>query len=216
MKKFILFSLVSLFSVSPVYADEITDFYEEGTEEQVTTTDTEEEDTAETEVTTSTVKESEDFYDVKLIVGSQSGLDKYVPITVRITPHDTPSKTQITWEVPDDFNIRVKHSEFIEGLVKDQTYEYKVRVKAKEAGTYEISVNVTAWEPESNYTTSSSVLVSFDKDLIVDSSDSVYILTKVLQIVLILLAIAGAGFGIFLGWKKLSVFLKDYLKPPEI
>jgi hypothetical protein len=60
MKKFILFFLVSLFSVSPVYADEITDFYEEGTEEQVTTTDTEEEDTAETEVTTSTVKESED------------------------------------------------------------------------------------------------------------------------------------------------------------
>ena len=216
--KIILGIVFSFLLITPIFADEVVDMYEEGAEEQETTSTTEDESTIEEETEEVVVKEetSEDFYNIELIVGSQSGFDKYVPITVRITPNKTPTKTQITWEVPDDFNIRIKHSEFIESLVKNETYEYKIRVKPEDSGNYEIFVNVTAWEPESNYTTSSSVIVSFDENVVVDSNDTNYIMSKIAKIVLIILIIVGIGFGIYKGWEKLLAFLKEYLKPPEI
>ena len=212
----IIFSFVFL---TPIFAEEVTDMYEEGAEEKETPVVTETEDTgSEEEEVLDITKEdtSEDFYNIQLIVGSQSGFDKYVPIIVRITPNKTPTKTQITWEVPDDFNIRIKHREFIESLAKDETYEYKIRVKPETSGTYEIFVNVTAWEPESNYTTSTSTIISFNENLVVDGSDSNYIITTVVKILLIILFIAGIGFGIYKGWNKLLTFLKEYLKPPEV
>lgn len=220
MKKYVLGTILFLLLITPAFADEVTDMYEEGSTEQETTDTTtvdETEDTiTATEEETTATNTSENFYTVELIRGSQSGFDKYVPIIVRITPNETPTRTQITWETPDDFKTQIKHSEFIDGLQKGTTYEYEIRVKPENAGSYEIFVNVTAWEPESNYTTSSSIIVTFNKSLVVDGSDSVYIIGVISKTLLILLAIAGLGFGIYKGWKKLFVFLKDYLKPPEL
>ncbi len=213
MKNLILGILLSLLFLSPVFADDFEDLYEKA--------DINEEDTNVETTSVETDPESEEylskhFYTVEIIKGSQSAFDKFVPITVRITPNETPVKTQITWDIPDDMDIHKQHSEFITSLVKGETYEFKARVKPSKVGTYEIVVNVTAWQHDSNYTSSGSTLITFGENLIVDSKDSNYQISLVLKILVILLLTAGAGFGIYIGWKKLTKVLKNYLKPPEL
>lgn len=216
MKNLILGILLSLFFTSPVFADEFEDLYNKADINEENTDISTEETVSEETDTESEEYLSKHFYTVEIIKGSQSAFDKFVPVTVRITPNETPVKTQITWDIPDDMNIHKQHSEFITSLVKGETYEFKVRVKPSEAGTYEITVNVTAWQHDSNYTSSGSTLITFGKNLIVDSKDSNYQISLALKILVIILSTAGAGFGIYTGWKKLTKTLKNYLKPPEL
>lgn len=217
--KNILGILFSFLLISPIFAEEFEDLYDEATlDENTETSDTTTEDTNDEEVVDTTSEEylSQNFYTVEIVRGSQSAFDKYVPLTVRIIPNETPVKTQITWDVPDTMDIRVKHSEFISSMVEGETYEYKVRIKPSESGTYEITVNVTAWQHDSNYTSSESILIEFDNNLVVDSSDTNYVVSMVAKVVLIILALGGAGYGIYIGGKKLMKILSVYLKPPEL
>ncbi len=215
--KNILGILFSFLLITPVFAEEFDDLYDEATLEGDTIdTTTEEETTTEVADTTSEEYLSKNFYTIEMIRGSQSAFDKYVPVIIKITPNETPVKTQITWDVPDDMNIHINHSEFITSLIKGETYEYKARVKPTDTGTYEIVVNVTAWQHDSNYTSSKSILITFDEDLVVDPDDTNYQISGIVKILLIIIGIGGAGFGVYIGGKKLMKFLADYLKPPEL
>ena len=210
--KIFLGILYSFFLISPIFSEEFDDLYEESLLED--TTRTEESPIEELPAEESFL--SQDFYTLEVVMGSQSGFDKYVPLTIRITPNETPVKTQITWDLPDDVSIRIKHSEFIDSMIKGETYEYKVRIKPSNLGTYEVVTNVTAWQRESNYTSSESVLIQFDENLVVDPNETNYQVLSIVKVFLIILGFGGLGFGIYVGGKKLLKVLTEYLKPPEI
>lgn len=210
--KIFLGILFSFLLISPIFSEDFEDLYEESTLEETTITE-------ESPIEEPTVEEgflSQNFYTLEIIMGSQSGLDKYIPLTIKITPNETPVKTQITWDLPDDMNIRVKHPEFIESMIEGETYEYKVRVKPTTPGTYEIVANVTAWQRESNYTSSDSVLIQFNENLVVDPNETNYQVLSIVKVFLIIIAFGALGFGIYIGGEKLLKVLTEYLKPPEI
>ena len=212
--KMILGIIFSFILLSPVLAEDFVDLYDEANLDETVTVD-------ETTDTTTVEEQPEDFlsknfYTLEIIKGSQSAFDKYVPITIRVTPNETPVKTQITWDSSDDLKIREKHPEFINSMVKGETYEYKIRVKPVDSGSYEITANVTAWQHDSNYTSSDSILIDFDEKLVVDSTDTNYQVLNIVKIFLIILLIGGIGVGIYFGGNKLLKVLTEYLKPPEI
>jgi len=206
----ILFSLVL---ISPVFSAEFENLYEETMLDETSSI---EDDSTSEEIVTNEEVLSHNFYTLEIEVGSQSAFDKYVPLTIRITPSETPIKTQLTWDLSDDVNIKIKHPEFINSMVKGETYEYKIRIKPTNPGTYEIVANVTAWQRESNYTSSDSVLIEFNKDLVVNPNETNYQVFNIVKIFLIIIGLGGLGFGLYIGGKKLIKILIEYLKPPEI
>lgn len=220
MKTFILTILIILSSGLSVFAEEdFENLYEEAALEEETADDQvlEEEEPAigsEEEVVTELA--TQDFYTLEIVQESQSAFDKYVPLIVRITPNETPVKTQITWTIQDNVKTKIRHPEFIEGLVKDQTYEYKMLFKPSNPGLYEITVNVTAWQRESNYTSSDSILLEFNEDLVIDPDDSTYKTMSIVKVFVIIIGIGGLSYLAFIGGKKLLKILKEYLKPPEL
>jgi hypothetical protein len=218
--KILIAFLLSLVIATPSFAEDFDDLYDEANlDETVTIQDEETNDTEETEEEVEEETEeylSKNFYTIEMVRESQSAFNKYVPITIRITPNETPVKTQITWDVPDDVSLKTSHSEFIESLVKDQTYEFKARVKPSDPGTYEIVVNVTAWQHDTNYTSSESIQIEFNNNLVVDPTDTNYQVLNIVKIFLIILSIGGIGVGLYFGGKKLMEILGGYLKPPEI
>jgi len=219
MKKILAFLILFTF-LTPSFAEDFDDLYDEANLDETVTI--QEEDTEDSETTEEAVEEdteeylSKNFYKIEMVRESQSAFNKYVPITIRITPNETPVKTQITWDVPDNISLKTSHSEFIESLVKDQTYEFKARVKPTDPGTYEIVVNVTAWRHDTNYTSSESIQIEFNNNLVVDPTDTNYQVLNIVKIFLIILGIGGIGVGLFFGGKKLMKVLEKYLKPPEI
>lgn len=214
--KIFLTVFISFLLTSPVFSEDFENLYDEATleNESVEANDTGEEPIVTEE--TNTEISTQNFYNLEIIKGSQSAFDKFVPITVRITPNETPVKTQITWDVPDDVRIRVNHPEFINSMIKGETYEYKVRIKPNDPGIYEIAVNVTAWQHETNYTSSETIRLEFNDNLVIDPNDSNYQIFNILKIILIIITIGGAAVGIYFSGKKLLTFLSDYLKPPDL
>ena len=210
--KLFLGILFSFLLISPIFSENFEDLYEESTLDE--TTVIEEVPTEDTSTSESYL--SQNFYTLEIEMGSQSGFDKYVPLTIKITPNETPVKTQVTWDLADDINIKIKHPEFFDSMIKGETYEYKTRVKPTNPGSYEIVANVTAWQRESNYTSSESILIEFNENLIVDPHETNYQVFNIVKIFLIIIGFGGLGFGIYVGGMKLLVVLTEYLKPPEI
>jgi len=212
--KIFLGILFSFFLISPIFSEDFEDLYEESALDE--SNSAEDTSLAEEEITTNETFLSQNFYTLEIEMGSQSAFDKYVPLTIKITPNETPVKTQITWDLPDDVNIRTKHPEFIDSMVKGETYEYKIRIKPRNPGIYEVVANVTAWQHESNYTSSDSILIEFNDNLIVNPYETNYRVFNIVKIFLIVIGIGGFGFGLYIGGKKLLVVLTKYLKPPEV
>jgi hypothetical protein len=158
--------------------------------------------------------ESTQYFDIKMVRGSQSAFDKAVTYTVQITPKIDSARTQILWDGPTAVDINPRHSEFVD-MYRDQTYTIKSKVKAKREGKYEITVNLIAWQHDTNYTNSVSDIITFNENLLAIPIDSSYTYSLIVKYLIIALF---GGIAIWLSTiygKKAIVALKKWLTPPN-
>jgi hypothetical protein len=158
--------------------------------------------------------ESTRYFDIKMVRGAQSAFNKAVTYTVYITPKIDSAKTQILWDAPTAIDIKPRHSEFVD-MYRGQTYTIKAKVKAKREGKYEVSLNLIAWQHDTNYTNSVSDIITFNEDLLaipIDPSYTYSLIAKYLIIALVL------GIIIWLSiryGKKGLILLKRWATPPN-
>jgi len=154
------------------------------------------------------------YFDIKIQREKQSVWNKAVTYVVYVTPKIDSKKTQIIWDAPTNIEIVPKHAEFVD-MYKDQTYTFKSKVKTDRSGSYEITVNLIAWQHDTNYTNSVSDIITFNQNLLatpIDQSYTYNLIGKYLIIALVVgLLIWG---GVFMGKKGLKS-MKKWLTPPN-
>jgi hypothetical protein len=157
---------------------------------------------------------SSEFFSIELFAGTQSPWSKRVPVTIKFRSNRDAEKTEISWDAPTGVQVIEKHPQFI-SVTKGEVYTYSALIAPQTSGTYNIAVNVTAWEVNTNYTSSSNITLKFDDALVADEDDPGYktaSLIKTISLGLLgIIVVVIAAFGVKLGFEK----LREWLKPPE-
>jgi hypothetical protein len=157
---------------------------------------------------------SSEFFTIELFTDTQSPWTKNIPITLKFRANRDSEKTGITWDSPTGVRIIEKHPQFV-SVTKGEVYTYSAVATPESPGTYNIAVNVTAWEVKTNYTSSSNITLKFDENLVRDPAGPDYGTAELIKnIILVLLGIVVLGaatYGVKLGFGR----LKEWLKPPE-
>ncbi len=160
-----------------------------------------------------TVKSSNKYFDLELHIGSQKSLSKKIPVTLFITPQIDSSKTQILWNIPTTFDIEKGHSEFV-SLTQGVTYSYNVFLTPKREGRYNVSVNVIAWQYDTNKSNSVGQNIELNKSLVVQPTSTGYIGGLLAFIAGILAVSVLFVLLIIKGVKILTKKAKGWLTPP--
>ncbi len=155
-----------------------------------------------------------DYFDVDVKIGTQSPWTKSVPLYVTFRSNITAKRVEISWDAPDGVEIKRRHPQFI-SVQKGEEYSFRAVAKPSTSGTFNISGNIIDWEVDTNYASSDSVTVTFDKDLVTVPETPGYsgaVIVRGLIILLMVLAgLAGLYFAGKIGLKKLL----QWLQPPE-
>lgn len=162
----------------------------------------------------SQLTESTRYFDIEMIRGPQSAFNKVVTYTVYITPKIDSARTQILWDSPTAIDINPLHNEFVD-MYRGQTYTIKAKVKAKMEGKYEISVNLVAWQHDTNYTNSVSDIITLNEDLLAVPIDPSYTYGLIAMYLIIALVL---GIIVWLSiryGKKGLILLKRWITPPN-
>lgn len=160
-----------------------------------------------------TVTSTNKYFELDLVRGTQNPLNKSIPFTLYITPKIDSERTQILWELPSTLEARASHKEFV-NLEKDQTYAFKVNIKPKREGSYNVTANVIAWEYNTNYTNSVSSTITLSKNLVVQPVDSEYSVSIILMFVIGFIILLAGGFFTYKSSEKIIKRLKIWLTPP--
>ncbi|MCD4756412.1 hypothetical protein K8R20_02245 [bacterium] len=154
------------------------------------------------------------YFDISLECTGQSAWDKSVTYVITVIPKIDSPKTQILWDTPTLVGITPKHEEFVD-LYMGQTYSFKAILKPEREGSFTLSVNLIAWQHDTNYTNSVSDVVTFDSNLVVQPVDPGYTFGNIAKI-LILTLLGGLGlWGLVILLKKSSKALVKWLTPPN-
>lgn len=203
----LLIIYIILFSSVPLYAKEEdieSDFDMEVdiVEESSDTTTTEDNLTIDTR-----------YFEIELVREGQSAWNKAVTYMIYVTPKIDSKRTQIIWDTPTVIDVKPRHPEFVD-LYKGETYSFKARIFSERAGTYEITVNIIAWQHDTNYTNSVSDIITFDDDLLAQPLDSGYTFGVIVKILVILSVIGLVIFLLVRFGRKGFVTFKHWLTPP--
>lgn len=154
------------------------------------------------------------YFDITMERTGQSAWNKAVTYVITVTPKKDSPKTQILWNAPTLIGITPKHEEFVD-LYMEETYSFKAILEPKREGSYTISVNLIAWQHDTNYTNSVSDLITFDSDLIAQPVDPGYTFGNIAKILTIVL-LSGLGvWGLVILLKKSLKALVKWLTPPS-
>jgi hypothetical protein len=154
------------------------------------------------------------YFDISMERISQSAFTKAVTYVIYVTPKIDSSRTQVLWDAPTSIEINPKHKEFVD-MYRGQTYELKAKVKAKRSGTYEISVNLIAWQHDTNYTNSVSDLITFNNDLVATPISPSYTYSLIAKYLIIAIVTGLSIWGLVVFGKKGLNALKKWLTPPK-
>jgi hypothetical protein len=99
-------------------------------------------------------------------------------------------------------------------MYRGETYTLKAKIEATKPGSYEISVNLIAWQHDTNYTNSVNDIVTFNNDLLVVPREPNYIYSLIGKYLIIALIGGLAMWGAFVYGKKGIKALKKWLTPP--
>lgn len=214
MKKFLLSLFIILTSSILIFSQEQDDglTYEEYLENQPSEEVVLEEEALTTEVGNISTS-SNPYFDLELVRGFQSPLSKKISFKVNITPKIDSSKTQIIWSIPSVFTVEESHPSFV-SLNKGETYTYTAKLHPKKEGKYDISVNVVSWQFNSNKSNSVSQNVTLSSSLVVQPVDTMYIVTLLLFVLLIIALTAGFIYLLNKSIKLLIKKAKVWLTPP--
>jgi hypothetical protein len=162
-------------------------------------------------VTTQTVT---NYYDIEVSVGTQSAWTNKVPITVRFKPAIDSLKTDVSWDAPIGVKITNKYDNYF-ATTAGQVYTVTADLTPQKSGTYDIAVNVTAWNTDANYTNTERFTITFDNSLVITPLQPGYAFSIALRIFLYVVAAGIIIFLLIIGLKKGLLELKQWLKPPE-
>jgi hypothetical protein len=154
------------------------------------------------------------YFDITLERGEQSAFGKGVTYTVYVTPKMDSKRTQILWDAPTAIRINERHQEFVD-MYEGQTYSFKAVVKTTLEGSYEVSVNLIAWQYDTNYTNSVSDIITFDENLVKVPVDPGYTTGSIAKILIIIILCIASVFGILWLSKKGFREFKKWITPPN-
>ncbi|MCC7289800.1 hypothetical protein IT417_00920 [bacterium] len=140
-----------------------------------------------------TTNPSFEYFTVRVYTESQSAWNKNVPVFVEFTATIDSNKVEIDWDAPSGVEIIPKYPRFF-GVIAGQTYTYKALIKPQASGSYNIAANVIAWQFNTNYTSSGSVLINFTDDLLTDPVSQNYKTGMILKWVVVTGFLALAGY----------------------
>ncbi len=115
--------------------------------------------------------------------------------------------------MPSTLIAKASHREFV-NLKKDQTYTFRANIDPQKKGTYEVTVSVIAWQYDVNYTNSVSSTVMLSDSLTVQPTDSAYIVSILLIVVIGLALLGGIIFFLYKSSGKIMNRIKVWLTPP--
>lgn len=184
MKKILLLTLLLLLNISPILAQE-----EEG------------------------IVSSNAYFDLRLTRGVQSPINKSIPFTVYITPKIDSPRTQILWDVPTVFNLKTKHTEFV-NLEKGKTYKYSASLTPDRDGAFNIAVNVISWQHDTNKTNTVKETITIGKGLTIQPPDARYTTGLIIFVLAVILGIVGFLFALVKIIQHFITDIKKWLTPP--
>ena len=153
------------------------------------------------------------YFEISMERVSQSAWNKTVTYTIYVTPKIDSPRTQIIWDAPTLVEINPKHEEFVD-LYNGETYSFNTTIKAKQEGSYELSVNLIAWQHDTNYTNSVSDIITFDSNLLAQPIEPSYTYGNIAKI-LIIVFLSGLGvWGMVVLSKKGFNSFKKWITPP--
>lgn len=154
-----------------------------------------------------------DPFDVELHVETQSVWTGNVPLLVKFRSNVDAPRTEISWDSPTGLRITPNHPRFV-NAVKGEVYTYRATLRPESSGTYNIAVNVTAWQVQTNYTSSASKILSIDDSLKVTPQSPEYATSQLVRSIVIgLLSLGILGGLVYLGRIGFER-AKEWLKPP--
>ena len=113
------------------------------------------------------------LFTVELMSDTQSAWNKSVPLIIRFRSNIDADRVEISWDAPTGVKINRSHPQFI-SVKKGEVYSYRANLLPQTAGLYNIAGNVTVWQHNTNYTTSSSINIRFDDQLMVSPQSAGY------------------------------------------
>ena len=153
-------------------------------------------------------------FSIETQVGTQSPWNKSVPVTVKFKSNIDSEKTEISWDLPAAIKVSGSYTNY-STLKKGQVATFTANIIPVQSGTYDIVVNLTAWNNDTNYTSSNKFNVTFNDSLeltpITDSYRTAQSVKFIVIAVLIIIGLIGLFFLGKIGLKKLKI----WLKPPE-
>jgi hypothetical protein len=161
-----------------------------------------------------TSKLSATYYDIEITVGTQSAWTNKVPVTVKFKPSIDSLKTDVSWDAPIGVKVENNYTNYF-ATKAGQVYTVTSDLVPSKSGSFDIAVNVTAWNTDANYSNSQHFTIDFNSSLIVTPLQSGYTVGIAIKIFLIIVGIGVAGFLLYIGTKKGIKLLQAWLKPPE-
>jgi hypothetical protein len=231
MNKIILTIIFILLPLSPLLAQEVEEIE---TPDEIARDTTEEEtseedsgqvedlaedavlkDEVESEISEddNSIKSSNKYFDLELVIGGQRAISKKIPLTLYVTPHIDSPETQIMWSIPSVFKYSYTSNSFV-SLRKDVTYTYSLLIDPQRAGSYTLSANVISWQYDTNKTNSVSQTIKLGESLVIQPTPTSYTLGLLGIVLGGGLAFVGLIFGIFKGVKLLAKNAKKWFTPP--
>lgn len=151
--------------------------------------------------------------EVELEVGTQSVLDKSVPLTVKFRTNFDSDNVEISWDEPHGIKIEDGKSKFV-ALKANEAYVYETKMSPEIAGDYNITANITAWQFNTNYTSSDTKTVVFDNNLILSPQSPEYVTMNIIKYVIVVIIGGVSVYGLVILSKRLKkTFVKWFNLP---
>lgn len=155
-----------------------------------------------------------DPFKVDIELGTQSIFDNSVPLTVVFTPQADFSNVGIAWDSSDGYIIKNNFKNYFP-VKNGQEYRYNATMSPTKKGTYNVTVEITAWD-KSNYTSSKSYQIAFDNSLLITPMQSGYSTQLIIVVIVAIALLVGLFFVLRPIAKKLGQRFKNWIKPPKI
>lgn len=158
---------------------------------------------------------AQDHFDINLKLGTQSVLNKSIPVDITLNSNINSNKVEITSSTPSALEFEYLGKQYF-SVEKGETYNLKAIIRPKKEGNYRISVNAIAWgEDGVNFSSSESINLQIDKNLKKSPQTKEYARNIVLLYIgIIILSVPTIYFGTTFSKKHYKKF-KVWLLPKD-
>jgi len=148
------------------------------------------------------------FFTIETAIGTQSVIDKKIPVYLYLKPKINSSKAQLEWNVPRGLEALSSTDVWFE-MEEDVGRTFVLYVSPQSAGHYKIVINVTAWRFDTNYVDSDEIEIDIDSSLLITPQTAEYKRNNIFLTAGIVLAGGGVIVG---GYFLINLLRKRFRK----